>query len=383
MIMPRMTSVVVASIASVLVSCVQGADYSDCNAVVFDQVDKDLHVRTMVVEDYTRQRSLILVPENDTSMPCKPRWWLDHNPQGVVQCLNKLPGAGPPAETAVGQRVACAASECQADPSQIELGYVRTMLASAVFQPPAPHTMSALCIELGCKSRIRRTRVEGSLLEKAPEAKWTTRAPLERVLVIGLGSSTMALWLRNHLPETELHVAELVPGVAAAAPCFGLHTNGSDALLHLHVGDGRGKLESFPDGHFDAILVDAFDRDASLPPCFRTRQFFESAKRKLTPGGSMSFNLFADGRSAARIIKALSLNFDASRIWVGNAPGAEGIQEVVTATTGGHPSAQHPATPAAVAQSKRWFDAAHFRLLPSTLVTKYEAFEDRTECPHH
>merc|ERR1719473_1063214 len=105
--------------------------------------------------------------------------------------------------------------------------------------------MSALCIELGCRSRITRTRVVGTLLEAAPEAKWTTRAPLERVLVIGLGSSTMALWLRNHLPDTELHVAELVPGVAAAAPCFGLDSQSKqDKQLHLHVGDGRSALEN-------------------------------------------------------------------------------------------------------------------------------------------
>lgn len=372
-----------AVIASALAAGVQASVVdSDCQPVVFDHVDKDLHVRTMVVEDSSRQRTLILVPDNDTSMPCRPRWWLDHNPQGVVQCLNKA-GASPKAQSQAGRRGSCDVAECQADASDIELGYVRTMLASAVFQPPAPHTMSALCIELGCRSRITRTRVVGTLLEAAPEAKWTTRAPLERILVIGLGSSTMAIWLRNHLPDTELHVAELVPGVAAAAPCFGLQTNGSDPLLHLHVGDGRKTMESFSDGHFDAILVDAFDRDASLPPCFRTREFFEAARRKLTPDGALSFNLFADGKSATRIARALSLTFEPSRIWVGNAPGAEGIQEVVTAFSAGHPSAKHPATPAAVAQAKHWFDKAQFRLLPSSHLANYEAFQDATECPLH
>merc|ERR1719174_3669378 len=122
--------------------------------------------------------------------------------------------------------------------------------------------------------------------------------------------------MRQQLPDTELHVAELVPGVAAAAPCFGLDSaSGHDAKLNLHVGDGRSVLEGSDDGKFDAILVDAFDHDASLPPCFRTSEFFAIARRKLLPGGALSFNLFADGKSKGRIVKALMQSFEKHSIW--------------------------------------------------------------------
>jgi len=351
---------------------------SDCNNVVFDRVDSQLHVRTMVVEDAQRQRMLVLTAENDTSMPCKPRWWLDHNPQGVVQCMGN-------ADVSAGSATACDAAQCKADAANVQLGYVRTMLASAIFAPQA-HTMSAICIELGCRSRITRTAV-GSLLERAPKVEWAARSRLQRVLIIGLGSSTMALWMRQQLPDTELHVAELVPGVAAAAPCFGLDSaSGRDSKLHLHVGDGRSVLQGSADGHFDAILVDAFDHDASLPPCFRTSEFFAIAKKKLLPGGALSFNLYSDGKSKARIVKSLSKSFDTSRIWVGDAPGAEGIQEVLTAFAPGRPSThvggQHNASSISD-HSRSWWSSAHYRLLNFKALQAQgsKSFEDATECP--
>jgi hypothetical protein len=352
------------------------AKASDCdslNTVVFDSLDKELHVRTMVVEDSNHQRMLVLTAENDTSMPCSPRWWLDHNPQGVVQCA---------AARATGKAAACDISQCKADVSDVQLGYVRTMLASAIFVPQA-HTMSAICIELGCRSRITRSRV-GTLLE-TNKVQWTPRTRLERVLIIGLGSSTMANWFRQQLPDTELHIAELVPGVASAAPCFGLDTaNGHDKRLHVHVGDGRTFLEQSEDGKYDAILVDAFDHDASLPACLRTSEFFAAVRRKLLPGGALSFNLYSDGRSKTRIVKALMKSFENSHIWVGDAPGAVGIQEVVTAFASGWPSSHlndHAET-AASGRARDWWGAAHYRLLRSSELRDVKAFEDASECPN-
>jgi hypothetical protein len=352
---------------------------SDCNHVVFDRVDKDLHVRTMVVEDTNRQRMLVLTAENDTSMPCKPRWWLDHNPQGVVQCLG-TPDSSPAPKVAPAS---CDFMQCKADASGVQLGYVRTILASLIYVPQ-PHTMSAICIELGCRSRIQKTRIESTLLETAPKVQWAPRPRIKRMLIIGLGSSTMALWVRQQLPDTELHVAELVPGVAAAAPCFGLDSDSKrDPLLHLHVGDGRSTLEGMADGHFDAILVDAFDHDASLPPCFRTSEFFAIARRKLRAGGAMSFNLYSDGKSKTRIVKALTNSFDTQRIWVGDAPGAVGIQEVITAFAPGRPIGRvnDKDDAAATGSARDWWGSANYRLVRSLALKDVKSFEDATECP--
>lgn len=355
---------------------------SDCNRVVFDRTDAELHVRTMVVEDSNRQRMLVLTAENDTSMPCKPRWWLDHNPQGAIQCVGGRADDTPAANAGTS----CIAAQCKADAGDVQLGYVRTMLASVLFVPQ-PHTMAAICIELGCRSRIRRQRID-TLLEttgtsEAPAVQWVPRSRVRKVLIIGLGSSTMALWIRQQLPDTELHVAELVPAVAAAAPCFGLDSaSGSDKKLHLHVGDGRAVLQGEADGQYDAILIDAFDHDASLPACFRTSEFFAMVSKKLLPGGAVSFNLYTDGHSKQRLVKALMNTFNSSRIWVGNAPGAEGIQEVITAFAPGRTLARVGGKPNSPDDRARgWWGRAKYRNLKFQALHDVKAFEDATECP--
>lgn len=360
---------------AVLVAAVKNSlDRGDgCHTVVFDQTDASLHVRTLVVENDDRQRVLVLTNDTDLSKPCGLRWWLDHNPQGEVQCTGK--SAQP---TAAGE--ACAVSACRVDSSEVELGYVRTMLASVVYAPTsAAHTMSAICIELGCRTRIRRAKVRNTLLQR--HSQWLPRAHLKSVLVIGLGSSTMANWFRRALPETALHVVDLVPGVVAAAPCFGLATQG-DSRLQLHVGDGRAFLQSRPDGEFDAIVLDAFDSSAALPPCFRTHEFFELAKKKLSVGGALSFNLLAN-KEAPRVLKSLAANFEGHRVWLGDAPGAQGLQTVVTAFAPGRAataSEDEHKGPIEYARARSWFDDANIRTLPADVLQSVVPLDDATLC---
>jgi len=359
-----------ALVAAVTTSLDQG---NGCNTIVFEQIDAALHVRTLVVENGDRQRMLVLTNDTDLSKPCQLRWWLDHNPQGEVQCAGanaqpKTPGA------------VCAASSCRVDSSEVELGYVRTMLASVVFTP-SWHTMSAICIELGCRSRIRRAKVRNTLLQQRT-SQWLPRANLKSVLVVGLGSSTMANWFRHALPETTLHVVDLVPGVVAAAPCFGLASEG-DSRLHLHVGDGRGFLQSRSDGEFDAIILDAFDASASLPPCFRTHEFFKLAKQKLSMGGVLSFNLLAT-KESPRILESLAANFEGHRVWLGDAPGAQGIQTVVTAFAQGRAATSSENDdhkgPIEYVRARSWFEDANMRSLPAGALKSVAPLDDATVC---
>jgi len=349
-----------------------------CDAVLLDQNETGLDVRTLVVQSAGGARSLVLTSQNDTSKPCKVVWWLEHNPQGMVKCLGSAP-------TKTGD--SCAHAQCQVDPLDITLGYVCTMLASAVFSPaPRQDTkkLSTLCIGMGCRSSITRAPFPHSFLQsqtapERPDRHWLPRAqrPGAQILVIGLGSSTLALWLRRQLPDVELHVAELLPGVVQAAPCFGLNVN--DPKLHLHVSDGRAFLQHSADGQFDAILIDAFDTTASLPACFRTQEFFALAKRKLAPGGAMSFNLL-ENEESKRVLKSLSSNFETGQVWIGAAPGAEGIQEVVTAFNPGRSSEGRASE--APAPAKDWYDAASYRLVSEHALSGITSFDDSSECPH-
>jgi len=292
------------------------------------------------------------------------------------------------AQGQVAATAACDVAQCQVNPMMVELGYVRTMLASTAFTPQV-RTMSAICIELGCRSRVRRASLPTTLLQAAPEMKWVPRPQPRRILVIGLGSSTMALWLRQAFPQTQLDVAELAPGVARAATCFGLNT--SDPGLHIHVRDGRSFLETSSEGAYDAILVDAFDSNASLPPCFRTRGFFETARHKLAPGGALSLNLLM-GRPAMGVLQSLASAFqsDGGHIWVGAAPGARGIQNVITAfapghartlpgTSGARPDTSDTSQPFTFAQD--WFASANYHALDAKVLAGVKTFEDKTECP--
>lgn len=323
---------------------------ADCDKVVFEGVDAKLKLRTMVVEDASRSRMLVLTPSDDTTEPCTLRWWLDHNPQGAVQCRGSQ------------SDVSCDPTQCNPDASQVELGYVRSMLASALFTP-------------------RRT-VRPSPTLQASTSSWLPRLRAKRMLVIGLGSSTMALWLRHALPEVQLDVAELVPGVIAAAPCFGL--NPRDTKLTLHAGDGRDFLERKADGSYDAILVDAFDSNASLPLCFRSRQFFSMAKRKLVAGGALSFNLLAN-KESRRILQSMAASFGSKQIWLGDAPGAEGVQNVITAFSGQASILSRSDEKLTVPEDAvSWFQRARYRLLSDVAdLHSAKEIEDGVQCRYN
>jgi spermidine synthase len=188
----------------------------------------------------------------------------------------------------------------------------------------------------------------------------------------------MALWLRRSLPDTELHVAELLPSVAASAPCFGLDTK--DPNLHIHVGDGRGFLAGSNDNSYDSILVDAFDDNASLPVCFRTHEFFALARRKLATGGALVLNLL-NSKDSLGVLRSLKSQFDDDRVFVGEAPGAQGIQNIIAAYATGSLRGKAAATVSPPSQATAWLAAAHFRPLKAGALDSVAALEDSALCP--
>lgn len=347
-------------------ACTQ-QEIADARAsIVFEQTDSELGVRTMVVTQAGSdsdhggvQRSLVLTDASDHSVPCALDWWLQHNPQGLGVCTNKSSSMG-------GQ--ACGGQPCDSMPDDIWNGYVRTMLAVALYTPP-----------LGEGSSFLQLRAQKATRQSASDpAAWSPRATPARLAVIGLGASTMANWIRHHLPSTKLDVAEIVPGVAAAAPCFGLDTN-SDKL-QIHVGDGRKFLEQAEDSAYDAVLIDAFDPKESLPACFKSRQFFEMVHKKVVPGGAVAFNLLDFPKDSPRVLASLRAVFGGDApLYTGDAPGAQGIQEVVVAfrpggkgTAGGNSAAADAAAP--------YLEQARFRPLGSR-GAKASPLDDTEVCP--
>jgi len=340
--------------------------------VIFDQTDAALGVRTMIIEDVNAQamdkggiqRSLVITDASDRSVPCELQWWLDHNPQGMGVCSPTNASS-------------LSTSGCKACPSpmvdDIWNGYVRTMLAVAVFTPPN-NGRSFI------QERAARVSTQKFLTTDNSEGSgWVAREKPARLAVIGLGASTMANWLHTHMPDTQLDVAELVPGVAAAAPCFGLDPSSHN--LRIHVQDGRKFLEEAPDNAFDALLIDAFDPKASLPSCFKSLEFFQLVHQKVAPGGAVAFNLLDFPKDSPRVLASLREAFgDGGSLWSGAAPGAQGIQEVIVGLRAG-PSKSSSQTSQAAEIASRFLAQAAFHSIDDAKLGGFTPLSDSDVCP--
>ena len=55
--------------------------------------------------------------------------------------------------------------------------------------------------------------------------------------------------------------------------------------------DGRTFVRNSPDGHYDAIFLDAFTIGGRIPFHLVTREFFQLCRQKLAPGGVFVMNI--------------------------------------------------------------------------------------------
>jgi SAM-dependent methyltransferase len=140
------------------------------------------------------------------------------------------------------------------------------------------------------------------------------------VLSIGLGAGTMALSVQNKLKGVQQTVVELSGGVVDAAKCFGASSGQSN--LKIVQAEGRSFLESQSDAAYDAVLVDVFDGDDKVPPCFTTQEFFKTAQRVLKPNGLLVMNAHS-GKTLHNDLKDLLPAAQAvfADVQVGGAPG--------------------------------------------------------------
>jgi hypothetical protein len=351
--------------------CSDAENKKAAQEIIFDQTDEALGVRTMVIDQGDSQamdnggiqRSLVLTDASDRSVPCELQWWLDHNPQGMGVC-------SPPNSTAP------AAAGCKACPApmveDIWNGYIRTMLAAATYTPATAG-----------QSFIQERTTKGSAqrfltTDNSEQSDWVPREKPKRLAVIGLGASTMANWIHTNLPDTQLDVAELVPGVAAAAPCFGLDPHSKN--LQIHVQDGRKFLEEAPDDAFDALLIDAFDPKESLPSCFKSLEFFQLVHKKVAPGGAVAFNLLDFPKDSPRVLASLREAFgDGGNLWSGAAPGAQGIQEVIVGLRAG-PSKRSSQSSKAAEVSQSYLGQAQFQPLDNSRLGGATPLADSEVC---
>jgi spermidine synthase len=126
-----------------------------------------------------------------------------------------------------------------------------------------------------------------------------------RLCIVGNAAGTMADLLFFHNPGRELLIegVEIDPRVTEAARrTMGLEER--DGLEIFHA-DGRTFLRARTEGIYDAIILDAYSRQVSIPSALATAEFFALARSRLRPGGLLLVNLGAL-RPGGRLVEALA-----------------------------------------------------------------------------
>ena len=112
-------------------------------------------------------------------------------------------------------------------------------------------------------------------------------ARVSSLLEIGVGGGRTVAYLNLHMPELAITAVELDREVVALAKrYFGLKESPS---LQVVVKDGRIFLNRTRE-RYDVIMVDSY-RGPFVPFHLMTREFFETAKARLAPGGVLVQNI--------------------------------------------------------------------------------------------
>ncbi|MDX2237786.1 MAG: fused MFS/spermidine synthase [Hyphomonadaceae bacterium] len=132
---------------------------------------------------------------------------------------------------------------------------------------------------------------------------------LNAICEIGLGGGRTAQYLHLHAPRVTITAVELDPEVIRLAQqYFGVR---ADERLRLVERDGRMHLRQTRD-RYDAIFIDAY-RGTFVPFHLLTREFFQIAKSRLTPGGAVVQNIEPSTMlydAAIATLKAVFANVD-------------------------------------------------------------------------
>jgi spermidine synthase len=186
----------------------------------------------------------------------------------------------------------------------------------------------------------------------------------KRILMIGLGAGSISTYLARAMPDAQIDVVELDPGVIAAGKkYFGLQETDQ---VHLIDSDGRVYLSRHKDT-YDLILLDAF-RELGIPFHLLTKEFDALVKEHLAPGGAMAWNVAANTKLYVSALATLRTVFPTVDVYPAWADAGE-VQAIAVATAAPRLSADELTKRAAALQAQ-----FHFRYpltdVVGTRVTK-------------
>ena len=129
-----------------------------------------------------------------------------------------------------------------------------------------------------------------------------TRGVPRRIAILGDAAGTVARAYGHYFPATRVDAVEIDGELTTIGRrYFALR----GPRLHLYTADARPWLAA-SSAHYDAIFVDTY-RQPYIPFYLVTREFFQSVRSHLRPGGIVAIN-------------------------VGHVPGSDALEKVVTAT---------------------------------------------------
>lgn len=164
------------------------------------------------------------------------------------------------------------------------------------------------------------------------------KGPL-RILILGNAAGTMSRFLRIHAGGREIGIdgVEIDPAVTEVSRAtMGLRDEDHRTIVHA---DGRAFLRGCAEGTYDAIFLDAYARQVSIPPALATREFFELARTRLREGGLLVCNIGAlrpGGHLVATLADTAAAGFQSD---VALAPLEDQANVLLVAARGGPPPA--------------------------------------------
>jgi spermidine synthase len=173
---------------------------------------------------------------------------------------------------------------------------------------------------------------------------------IQRILMVGLGGGSISTYLGRAMPDVEIDVVELDPGVIAAGrKYFGLQE--TDKVRFIDS-DGRVFLNRNKEP-YDLIMLDAY-RELGVPFHLLTREFYELVQARLAPGGAVASNLSGNTKlyaSSLRTFRAVFPTVDVYPDW----KNPDEAQAVVVATPTARPNAEALLQRAAALQAQHHF----------------------------
>jgi len=181
---------------------------------------------------------------------------------------------------------------------------------------------------------------------------------IRHVLMVGLGAGSISTYLARAMPNVQIDVVELDPGVIEAGKkYFGLQETDR---IHFIESDGRVYLNRNKD-LYDLVLLDAY-RELGVPFHLLTREFYELVKARLAPGGAVASNLSGNTKLYLASLATFSAVFPTVDVYP-DWKNPDEAQAVVVATPEGRPDPDVLIKRAATLQTQH-----HFRYPLSELV---------------